>query len=221
MPTGLKRYQTEGDDHLITFSCYHRLPYLSDDQAKAIFEATLEQIRERHSFCIHGYVVMPEHVHMLLSEPDITRLATALNVLKTQTSKQLKAGRKQFWQTRYHDVNILTHRRWRNVLRYIHQNPVKAGFVKHPEDWPWSSYRHWLTGKSGTVTIQRFWPANDTVVSSDQDTVRAPSMRSFTAHGWDSTEARTATTQVPLTPTSRTGGIPHRPDRHPRTTTQS
>ena len=54
VPTGLKRYQTEGDDHLITFSCYRRLPYLSHDHAKAVFEATLEHTRERHNFLIHG-----------------------------------------------------------------------------------------------------------------------------------------------------------------------
>ena len=42
VPTGLKRYQTAGDDHLITFSCYHRLPYLSDDRARSLFERTVE-----------------------------------------------------------------------------------------------------------------------------------------------------------------------------------
>ena len=157
VPTGLKRYQTAGDDHLITFSCYRRLPYLAEIQPKDTFETTLEKIRERHSFRIHGYVVMPTHVHILLSEPDITRLATALNVLKTDTSKQLKADQKQFWQRRYHDVNILTHRRWRHVLRYIHRNPVKAGLVAQPEDWQWSSYRHWLDGHLGRVTVESRW----------------------------------------------------------------
>lgn len=100
---------------------------------------------------------MPEHVHMLLSEPHHTRLATALNVLKTQTSKQLKEDRTRFWQVRYHDVNIITHRRWLHTLRYIHRNPVKRGLVQRPEDWPWSSYRHWLTGESGKVQIASHW----------------------------------------------------------------
>lgn len=67
----------------------------------------------------------PSTSHLLVSESDQLRLATALNVLRTQTSKQLKGDRKQFWQTRYHDAKVLTHRRWLNALRYIHQNPAR------------------------------------------------------------------------------------------------
>ena len=154
MPTGLKRYQTQGHDHLITFSCYHRQPYLDDNNAKSTFEHIFEETRSKYRFGIHAYVVMPEHVHLLVSEPDVTRLATAINVLKFRTSKHLKGASKQFWQTRYHDANILTHRRWLNALRYIHHNPVTRGPALDPEDWPWSSYRHWLTGESGRVEIE-------------------------------------------------------------------
>ena len=102
---------------------------------------------------------MPEHVYLLVSEPDICRLATALNVLKFRTSRQLKADRKQFWQTRYHDVNLFTHRRWLNALRYVHRNPVKRGLVLEPEDWRWSSYRGWLTGVQGVVRVTLGWVA--------------------------------------------------------------
>ncbi len=93
MPSRLKRYQDQGHDHFVTFSCYRRQPFLNDDHAKLIFKRTLEEIRARYSFEIHAYVVMPEHVHLLLSEPDHALLATAINVLKFKTSKQLKAGR--------------------------------------------------------------------------------------------------------------------------------
>jgi putative transposase len=100
MPSRLKRYQTEGHDHFITFSCHRRLPYLNNDRTRIIFEETLEKVRQRHQFYLFGYVLMPEHVHLLLSEPKVHSLDTTLSVLKGETSKLLKGDRTQFWQTR-------------------------------------------------------------------------------------------------------------------------
>jgi putative transposase len=130
---------------------------MNNDQARVVFETTLEQLRARHQFYIFGYVLMPEHVHLLLSEPKGTKLEDVMRALKTQTSRQLKGERKRFWQVRYHDFNILTHRKFIEKLRYIHRNPVKRGLVEQPEHWPWSSYRHWLTGGSGRVDIESHW----------------------------------------------------------------
>ncbi len=65
VPTGLKRYQGSGHDHLVTFSCYRRRPYLDNDHARTVFLSTLEQLRQRQRFHVFGYVLMPEHLHML------------------------------------------------------------------------------------------------------------------------------------------------------------
>ena len=75
MPSRLKRYQTQGDYHAINFSCRHRLHYLNDDHARIVFEETLERVRQRHQFFLFGYVLMPEHVHLLLTEPKLHSLA--------------------------------------------------------------------------------------------------------------------------------------------------
>lgn len=160
MPAGLKRYHTFGHDHFITFTCYHRLPYLNDDHSRTIFEQTLEQTRQRHHFDIYGYVLMPEHVHLLLSEPPETKLEDIFRILKTQTSKQLKGDREHFWQRRYYDLNVFTRPKFIEKLRYIHRNPVKRGLVENPEDWPWSSYHHWQTGEQGHVTLESDWTWN-------------------------------------------------------------
>ena len=157
MPSGLKRYQGQGSDHFITFSCYQRLHYLDTDQAKAIFETELEKLRLRHQFKVFGYVLMTNHVHLLMSEPKQTTLAKTLNVLQVETSRQLNGDRKQFWQTRYYDFNVLTHDKFDEKLNYIHQNPVTAGLVETPEAWPWSSARHYLTGEEGRIEIESEW----------------------------------------------------------------
>ena len=160
MPSHLKRYQTEGSYHFITFSCYRRLPYLKDDPSRIVFEEILERLRQRHQFYVFGYVLMPEHVHLLLSEPRRHSLATTLSVLKGETSKLLKGDRKQFWQTRYYDFNVLTHQKHVEKLKYLHRNPVERGLVESPEDWPWSSYRHYRTTIPGRVEIESEWTWN-------------------------------------------------------------
>src|SRR5258707_15771392 len=105
MPSGLTRFQREGDDHFITFSCYRREPSLATEGSKDIFLDSLELTRKRHNFEVLGYVVMPEHVHLLVSEP-LDReppLSKALQSLKLPVSKRLAA--RPFWQTRYYDFN--------------------------------------------------------------------------------------------------------------------
>ncbi|CAN5609013.1 hypothetical protein BH10ACI4_BH10ACI4_26040 [soil metagenome] len=71
MPSRLKRYQTQGHDHFITFSCHHQAPFLNDDQPRIVFEETLEKLRQRHQFFLYGYVLMPEHVPLVMSEPKL------------------------------------------------------------------------------------------------------------------------------------------------------
>jgi REP element-mobilizing transposase RayT len=69
MPPRLERRQQTGDLHFITFSCHGRQPYLSTPHTASVFEHSLESTRLKYQFNLFGYVVMPEHVHLLLSEP--------------------------------------------------------------------------------------------------------------------------------------------------------
>jgi putative transposase len=89
MPSRLKRYQEEGQLHYVTFTCYHRIRYLNSVSARDVFEQTLERVRRWYGLYIFGYVVMPEHVHLLLSEPDRSSLAVALQMLKQISSRKL------------------------------------------------------------------------------------------------------------------------------------
>jgi putative transposase len=157
MPTGLKRFQEDGDCHFITFSCHGRKPYLTEPGAYQTFQKIFEQTRQRHGFRVYGYVLMPEHVHLLLSEPPKTPLASVLKALKQETAKKLKAGRDHFWQPRYYDFNVFTEGKYLDKLRYIHRNPVTRGLVARPEDWSWSSFCHYATGLPGTVEIESWW----------------------------------------------------------------
>ncbi len=159
MPSRLQRFQQLGQTHFITFSCYHRRPLLADATAKRIFETALERIRRIFKLQVYGYVVMPEHVHLLLSEPEQATLADALKSLKQSVSRRLIGPEQHFWQKRYYDFNVRNHRQFVEKLRYIHRNPVKKGFCERAEDWEWSSFRHYAAGCDARVEIESHWLA--------------------------------------------------------------
>ncbi|HLZ43698.1 MAG TPA: transposase, partial [Candidatus Sulfotelmatobacter sp.] len=160
MPWGLHRFQQAGCLHFITFSCHHREPLLAEPQSRTIFEQSLERARRWYGFFVTGYVVMPEHVHLLISEPERGKLSTALQMLK-QISAQRLGGPEgaPFWQARYYDFNVRSEAKRVEKLRYIHRNPVKRGLVERPEDWVWSSFCHYATGADGAVEIESQWTA--------------------------------------------------------------
>jgi putative transposase len=156
----LIRYQHCGCFHFVTFSCYRRQPLLERPTAYAVFEQQFELVRRRYGLVIAGYVLMPEHVHLLVGEPARSSLSVALQVLKQQTSRKLKLrGEVQFWQRRYYDFNLHNEEKRIEKLRYMHRNPVQRGLVKKPEDWPWSSFRHYATGVEGMLEIESEWTA--------------------------------------------------------------
>ncbi len=159
MPSGLKRLQKAESLHFITFSCFHRFPLLEAAGARETVEAVLEQTRARHPARIYAYVLMPEHVHLLVNEPPQMLLAQFLKAVKQVTSRRLRGPREKFWQGRYYDSNVRGEMARSEVIRYIHRNPVARGLVAKPEDWPWSSFRHYASGVRGTVEIESQWTA--------------------------------------------------------------
>jgi putative transposase len=101
-----------------------------------------------------------EHVHLLLSEPERGDLAVVLQMLKQIVSQKLnERATISFWQRRYHDFNVWRESKLTEKLEYMHQNPVRRGLVAHPEDWKWSSARHYATGEEGAVEIESHWTA--------------------------------------------------------------
>src|SRR5271168_3897236 len=160
MPWGLKRFQETGQVHYITFSCYRRRPNLRRDEACATFVAALERVRRDYGLCVYGYVVMPEHVHLLLNEPERKTLAQAIKALKQGVARRLALrSEDSFWQARYYDFNVWSEKKFVEKLRYIHRNPVKRGLVARPADWRWSSFRHYAVGETGVVEIESQWTA--------------------------------------------------------------
>src|SRR5271157_3697959 len=138
MPRGLRRFHQSGQSHFVTFSCYRRQPNFVNATVYDLFPLCLEDMRRRFDMRVYGYVVMPEHVHLLLSEPGHRTLAEAIHYLKLSFAKRLRSRRQtsaqvsvqkkdanlghqqlgSFWQKRYYDRNVRDAREFGVKLRY-------------------------------------------------------------------------------------------------------
>jgi putative transposase len=142
MPTGLHRCYGAGYLHFITTSCYQRLPLLAGPENRDLFLEVFEQVRRRYRFVVVGYVVMPEHVHLLLSEPQRGDLSLVMQVLKQGFARRLlcelrgkndlRQGRlwdfaleqQHIWQKRFYDFAV-----WRRVARPLNRlHKVQSGY---------------------------------------------------------------------------------------------
>jgi putative transposase len=136
MPSGLKRYYGTGSLHFITWSCYRRKPLLGNPARRDLLLAVLELMRVRYRFAVIGYVVMPEHVHLLISEPLIGDPSKIIQAVKLSVSRRLAIKGEfsgKFWQSSFYDFNLWSQQKEVEKLKYMHRNPVRRGLVASPE----------------------------------------------------------------------------------------
>ena len=167
MPAGLQRYYGLGHLHFLTCSCYHRQPWLASPGRRDLFVKLLEEARRRYRFVVVGYVVMPEHIHLLISEPEKGTPSTVMQVVKQRYAQRVLRKRmrnpaqaelwpeeaRRVWQRRFYDFNVWSEAKRMEKLGYMHWNPVKA----EPEQWERSSYRSYADEQAGVVKINQ-WP---------------------------------------------------------------
>jgi putative transposase len=165
-----RTYDRERHAHFVTFSCYRRRRLLDHDRVKRVVLGVLtSQLTEQDGRCV-GFVVMPDHVHAIVwfPEPDqvshfvkqwkqrsavnIKRLVTTFLVRYAETFELTEP----IWQAGSYDFNLFTEETTEEKLAYMHQNPVRAGLVSKPCDWPWSSARHYEACRPVGVPIA--WP---------------------------------------------------------------
>ncbi|MGC2670512.1 MAG: transposase [Candidatus Acidiferrum sp.] len=172
MLKGLKRHCGQGDLHFITFCCYHRRRYLDTVRARNLFLKVLGEVRGRYQFRLIGYVLMPEHVHLLISEPKNGSVSRVLQVLKQRVSRTMRGKKRRassrqlslefgdamkddrrFWQRRFYDFNVWSDAKRKEKLLYMHANPVRERLVKHPKEWPWSSFSFYAKDEQWLIRI--------------------------------------------------------------------
>jgi putative transposase len=157
-------FDVPGHAHLLTFSCYHRLPLLNDDGRRALLSDCINRGSESHGFGLIAFVYMPEHLHLLVyPTSEHCTVQTILYAVKKPFSSRFKRLLAEsndplmdrltilerpgkiafrFWQEGPgHDRNLLTTENCVKAAEYMHNNPVRRGLCRSPDDWKWSSWK--------------------------------------------------------------------------------
>jgi putative transposase len=161
----LRHYDHLNTARFVTFSCYKRMPLLTSDPVIQTVVDQLAAVRTRHLFRLLGYVIMPEHVHLVIHPRLDSKLGLVIAEFKSRSAAQIIATRQlvlpevcrivrsgksryAFWQSRCYDHNCRTPAAVEEKINYCHNNPVKRGLVAQPGEWRWSSYG-WYYGRRG------------------------------------------------------------------------
>ncbi len=156
MPTGFVRHHHSGHFRFITCSCFRHKPLLGTPELRDLFHQILLQTTARYEAQLEPWVLMPNHIHLILTEPKQGTIATVLQVLKQRYAVAMKKMDPDLyrriehetahpppmpvWETRYYDFNLIDPETYDEKVHYIHQNPVRAGLSATAADYQWSSY---------------------------------------------------------------------------------
>lgn len=163
----VKHYHEPGDLHVLTFSCFHRLPLLTNDLWRQRLARCIDVAGQKTRFELAAFVFMPEHVHLLVapssSEPAIDRYLALIKQPFSKSVRELSVSAKsplvdrltvqerpgkfcfRFWQEGPgYDRNLNTPNSIEAAIDYIHRNPVRRGLVTRAVDWKWSSASWYL-----------------------------------------------------------------------------
>lgn len=198
MKRPLKRIYGLGHLHFITCSCYRRKPLLGTARVRDLFLKVLHEVRDRYDFALIGYVVMPEHIHLLISEPNVGSPTAVMQVLKQRVSRAMNQRRRSkraspgqlrlwdegevekrgpFWQRRFYDFNVWSWKKKNEKLNYMHFNPVKRGLVEHPKNWTWSSFGFYSRGRPNQCPPNPQWEAKPAPRADRSSFLTHPSQR--------------------------------------------
>jgi len=174
----LRRIDGKCDARFLTFSCFQRLPLLTRDRTRQWTVEAIERARDKHGFELWAFVLMPEHVHLLIfPQPIQPKVGSILSTIKLSVSMRAVRWAKKhppafldrlvdrapdgsvthrFWQRGGgYDRNLWSPKHIRETIDYIHRNPAERGLCKRPEDWTWSSIRAFRDPEAGPLRIDR------------------------------------------------------------------
>ena len=176
----LPHFQIEGHVYYVTIVVYGRLTIFTHPAYIIPLLDSLNYYRNKHRFKLLGYVVMPDHLHLLIWPYGESTMSDIMRDFKRFTSGRIArqaqvegnsawleafrmAGEAthraeyKVWQDDYWDESLYSEHMLRQKLNYMHQNPVRADLVEHPGDYPYSSYRNYVEGNETLIKIDMGW----------------------------------------------------------------
>ena len=172
--------QVDNALYYITTNVYDRLALFTQPSTIIPIIDSLNYYRFKYRFLLTGYVIMPDHLHLLIWPQGDDKLADIMRDFKKFTAVRLirqaqvesrsdwldafhKAGaetqrsQEKVWQDDYWDKLVYSPNVLRQKLNYLHRNPVRAGLVESPEEYPYSSYRSYVCGDESLIQIDKEW----------------------------------------------------------------
>jgi REP element-mobilizing transposase RayT len=147
------RIQYEGAFYHIIVRGNQRQDIFLDDEDRNVYLEKLQKYQKKCGFILYAYVLMKNHVHLLIETPKdpISRIMQMINFTYTQyfNRKYKKVG--HLFQGRYKSFLCDKDSYLLALVRYIHSNPVRAGVVKYLEQYRWSSHENYIQGRVGLV----------------------------------------------------------------------
>jgi putative transposase len=158
-----------GGTFFFTLVTQQRFPYFQDEIAITLLEEAIRYVQERHPFIMIAFVYLPDHIHMRWELPeDDSDYPTRLRLIKSYVSRKFpnrpivtnqsrqSKGEQEIWQRRYWEHTCRNQQDLNNHIDYIHNNPVKHGYVNAPSLWNHSSFHDYVT--DGIYSLD--WPAD-------------------------------------------------------------
>ena len=147
-----RRMRTPGASYFFTVNLENRILSLLTDHINALREA-FRTVKHRHPFHIDAIVVLPDHLHTIWTLPENdanypsrwrlikAQFSSSIGKQESVSASRKNKGERGIWQRRFWEHQIRDERDMEQHIHYIHNNPVKHGYCKKPEEWPFSSHR--------------------------------------------------------------------------------
>ena len=176
------RVYAPGELQFLTGSTYRRVPVSLSDRFPRCFVERLEEVRRELNFLLVGWVLMPEHFHLLLRPEPAETTPLIMKELKEESAKRtlrtLRANAQhpwcrkmlasfrlpstvhdeshyRLWQRRFYPFNVFSEKKFQEKLDYMHNNPVERRLVSSPNEWPWSSWRFYYWEDASILRMDR------------------------------------------------------------------
>ena len=171
------RVTSETNIHFITTSIHLWVPIVSNETLFQIILNSLKFCQANKGLKLHGYVIMVNHVHAIVSHERYDHIPNIVRDFKRHTAKEIRnylanlgefsqlfwvkifhskeRGQHRIWQEGYHPIALKSQSFFEQKLTYIHHNPVRKGFVEKPEDWKYSSTRNYLLDDDSLIAIDK------------------------------------------------------------------
>ncbi|MEZ4511837.1 MAG: transposase [Chloroflexota bacterium] len=177
---GLPKIQLTGYIYFVTIVVQNRIKLFTTASYVIPLLDSFNFYRYKHPFKLLGYVIMPDHIHWLMWPAETVKLGDVMRDFKKFTAVRLirqaeieqnegyvqafqRAGQKsghsfnKVWQDDYWDKLVYSERFLREKLHYMHRNPVRARLVVEPQEYPYSSYRNYVSDDDSFIKIDKDW----------------------------------------------------------------